>query len=545
MMLPVKEGAPARLGEHLILMPLARGKHSRVFVARGAPHITARKPIALKQLETPFDAGALKRGQLLMAYESPFFPRIYEVGEAFVAMELLDGWPLSELIENRDRPFLFEDAARIMTAVLSGLVSLQALRDPLAADRVLVHRGAAPRKVMVAPDGRTKLLGFDRAGSAEGTLGYAAPEQIVAGDVGPAADVWSAAALFVELLTGMPYLPPGSVQEMRLAALDPPPLDPKRLPNDAPPRLGALLQVALDPDPLRRLPAARDFLDALLGIAPDATQPIGDVAALVGDTLWNQREKSATRIARAETMMPFHQADESFERWDDGSQVLDPTRLNPKLRARSSITEPGVVSQPIEAPAPPPPAEPDTKPLAPRPVRASAPEISVRAMPRRGSALVPASLLGALVAIGAIAGFALREPPIEVAPIADTPLPEPGATRAEVVPEPEAPPEKPAENPQEKAAPPPIKTKRPPIATPPPKTPIVETKAPPPDDVQDRIRALMNRARAVKRRAADGTKSAAIDRLLGRLVVEASARDREQRDARLLEIERELTNLEQ
>ncbi len=105
-------------------------------------------------------------------------------------------------------------AARIADAETTRQVRrvLDALADVL--DFVhrsgLVHCDVKPSNVRVTRDGRVVLLDFglarplrEAAGTFAGTLAYAAPEQL-AGDFGPAADLYALGSLVFELLAGSP-----------------------------------------------------------------------------------------------------------------------------------------------------------------------------------------------------------------------------------------------------------------------------------------------------------------------------------------------------
>ena len=90
--------------------------------------------------------------------------------------------------------------------------------------QLIVHRDLKPSNVIVTPEGEPKLLDFGIAGlldDGEGvdsdltrqtgrglTLGYAAPEQILGGPIGTAADVFSLGVMLFELISGdLPFAP--------------------------------------------------------------------------------------------------------------------------------------------------------------------------------------------------------------------------------------------------------------------------------------------------------------------------------------------------
>src|SRR5689334_1595013 len=113
---------------------------------------------------------------------------------AAIVLELVDGEPLNEVIARARR--IDEVAAAAITAQIAH--ALQA-----AHDRGLVHRDVKPANVLLAPDGRARLVDFGIAralddressltvpGTIMGTLRYMAPEQLNDGAADRATDVF-------------------------------------------------------------------------------------------------------------------------------------------------------------------------------------------------------------------------------------------------------------------------------------------------------------------------------------------------------------------
>ena len=128
-----------------------------------------------------------------------------EAGELFVAMELLEGEPLAARIARG--AFALTEAIDIAIPVLDALGALHACG--------VVHRDLKPSNIFLTPHG-IKLLDFGLArpnavdvelttpGTLVGTPRYMAPEQWVASDVGPQADLFACGAIIFEMLTGRP-----------------------------------------------------------------------------------------------------------------------------------------------------------------------------------------------------------------------------------------------------------------------------------------------------------------------------------------------------
>jgi serine/threonine-protein kinase len=100
---------------------------------------------------------------------------------------------------------------------------------------------------------------------ASGTLRYMPPEQHYGGSV-RASDVYALGVCLYEMATGHPPFPAGSVDEliaMKRARRFPPP---STLLPGLPKEFDLLIAAALEPDPGRRVPSARELLELLDGL---------------------------------------------------------------------------------------------------------------------------------------------------------------------------------------------------------------------------------------------------------------------------------------
>ena len=144
----------------------------------------------------------------------PNICQIYEIGEdngrLFIAMELLEGEVLSDLLQRG--PLSAAQAVPIGLGILAALSALHA--------RSIVHRDLKPSNVFLTSHG-VKLLDFGlarpeleesintvtgvtRAGMVLGTPRYMAPEQAVGGAVDARSDLFAAGAILFEMLAGRP-----------------------------------------------------------------------------------------------------------------------------------------------------------------------------------------------------------------------------------------------------------------------------------------------------------------------------------------------------
>ncbi|MEU8395065.1 serine/threonine-protein kinase [Nonomuraea sp. NPDC048892] len=166
-------------------------------------------PVAVKHLSAPLrqdpDFVARFRAEALLIKEidSPHTARVLDYLEdgddAVIVMELVDGVTLRRLLahEGATGP---EAALVVLKGALLGLAE--------AHRHGVVHRDFKPENVMITQDGDSKLVDFGVAArfgeNAElaGTPPYMAPEQWDDAPAGAATDVYAAALVFYECLTG-------------------------------------------------------------------------------------------------------------------------------------------------------------------------------------------------------------------------------------------------------------------------------------------------------------------------------------------------------
>ena len=185
----------------------------------------------------------MEEGHTCLRLIHPNILRVYESAQAeegtpYIVMELLEGVPLSAYTANGGRVPL-PQAITILQGILAGLAAAHA--------QGIVHRDLKPENVFLAREAsgqfQIKLLDFGiakvmdaaggmgsrtRTGALLGTPAYMSPEQIKdPRSVDPRSDLWSAAVMTWEMLTGRVAFP-APTEYARLGAvmtLNPDPLD--------------------------------------------------------------------------------------------------------------------------------------------------------------------------------------------------------------------------------------------------------------------------------------------------------------------------------
>jgi serine/threonine protein kinase len=197
-----------KLGKYLILGELGRGAGGVVYRARDPilNRLVALKTITTGLAEFPdllqrFYQEAQSAGGL----QHPNIVTIYDLGDEagipYIAMELLEGESLDQLIGRRIP----------LPVPLKLTYALQACRAfDYAHKRGIIHRDIKPDNIMLTKDGTVKVVDFGIArvletsktqtGMLLGTFAYMSPEQYHGEHADARSDIWSFGVLLYELL---------------------------------------------------------------------------------------------------------------------------------------------------------------------------------------------------------------------------------------------------------------------------------------------------------------------------------------------------------
>jgi serine/threonine protein kinase/tetratricopeptide (TPR) repeat protein len=215
----------------------------------------------------------------LAALSHPNIVTIYAVeqcdGRRFLSMELIDGEPLSALIPPEGLPL-----ERVVDLALPVVDALAA-----AHQRGVTHRDVKPANIVVARDGRVKVLDFGvatlvpgsrKASRAElrtwggsplpgaaGTLAYMSPEQVTGDATDPRSDLFSLGSVLFEMATGHRPFDARTPVELIATILRDPPDPPTRWNPNLPDVLVRVITTCLEKDPKRRPASALDVRRAL------------------------------------------------------------------------------------------------------------------------------------------------------------------------------------------------------------------------------------------------------------------------------------------
>ena len=275
---------PPAVGRFKPLRSLGQGAQATVWLAHD-PRLD--REVALKVLTQAVDRASVDAwlyearavSRLTHPNIVPVFEADIEAGQTYMVFEYVPGGTLTERLRQRGR-LPAREAVTLMLGILDGLHA--------AHQAGVVHRDLKPSNILIGSTGRPKVMDFGIAGRVAaggtaarpnrivGTPGYISPEAARGDAPSPVMDVFAAAVMLSEMLSGqrLNYDPDPwrAVRRAMEQTLDPP----ADLGPDSDDALRAVLLRGLARESAQRWSDAKAFHDALAawlhpaGEAPDA-----------------------------------------------------------------------------------------------------------------------------------------------------------------------------------------------------------------------------------------------------------------------------------
>ena len=284
-----------RLGPYEIVAPLGAGGMGEVYRARD---IRLDRSVAVKVLPAEFASHAEWRARFereaktISALSHPHICALYDVGDDYIVMELLEGDTLEQRLQKGT--LTIEQVVRIGIDVADALDK--------AHRHGIVHRDLKPGNVMLTrsgaklldfglakstepivqhADGRTMTRALTAEGTIVGTFHYMPPEQVEGREADARSDIFAFGATLYEMLTGRRAFAGDTGAKVIAAILagEPPPISEQR--PATPPALDRLVRTCLAKDPDERWQTAHDVMLQLRGMFEGGSTPSAAIAAPV------------------------------------------------------------------------------------------------------------------------------------------------------------------------------------------------------------------------------------------------------------------------
>lgn len=303
------------VGKYRIAEQIGEGGMGMVYRAE---HIVLGSPAAIKMLLPRWTqhrqvvdrfftearaASAIRHVGIVQVFDSGLLPN----GQAYIAMELLEGMSLGDLLD-RERSLPPALASAICCQILAALDAAHVVgvihRDLKPDNIQLVHDASAPAslRVKLLDFGIAKLLqdsvaaagggrrAATRGGVLLGTPAYMSPEQCRAGNVDARSDLYATGCILFEMLTGAPPFDGETGPDIVAKHLHDAPPKLRSINASLPVEMEQLITRMLAKDPAQRAPSAawslatleRVPLDAIEQLPPMLPPPVPRRAASVG-----------------------------------------------------------------------------------------------------------------------------------------------------------------------------------------------------------------------------------------------------------------------
>lgn len=237
-----------------------------------------------------------KESQAAAGLQHPNIVNVYDVGKEgniyFIVMELIDGRPLSDIIEENG-PLDYKNVIEIGKQVAAAL--------SLAHKNHIIHRDVKPHNIMITKDGVAKLADFgiakaiststivnkDDGGQVMGSVHYFSPEQARGKYVDEKSDVYSLGIVLYEMLTGEVPFDGENPVEIALMHINEDIKPPSQIVDNVPPALEKIILKATDKYQTNRYDNAEVMFEDLNNV-DFLSKKIGDNILMEGA---NRRKK--------------------------------------------------------------------------------------------------------------------------------------------------------------------------------------------------------------------------------------------------------------
>jgi eukaryotic-like serine/threonine-protein kinase len=311
------------IGRYVLFGEIASGGMATVHFGRLSGPVGFSRTVAIKRLHPQFAKDpefvrmfldeARLAGRIRHPNVVPTLDVVATEGEIFLVMEYVQGESLSRLVRalrgtgERMPP---DVCVSIVAGALHGLHAAHEAKDEDGRPLEIVHRDVSPQNVLVGVDGVARVLDFGvakaagrlqttREGQIKGKVSYMAPEQLHGGGVARQTDIYAAAVVLWEVLTGRRLFEGDNEAMVLIKALEGKVTPPSRVVFDLSAAFDDVIARGVARDPALRFQTARDMAIALEKCWRMASP--SEVGAWVERIAGEELHKRAAQIAEVES----------------------------------------------------------------------------------------------------------------------------------------------------------------------------------------------------------------------------------------------------
>lgn len=317
-----------RAGRYELLDTIASGGMATVYLGRAVGAGGFERLVAIKTMhphlsnEPDFVAMFLDEARLAARIRHPNVVGTIDIQQdeqgLLLVMDYIEGPSMSQILRalgKQKKSLPLDITLRIMLDVLAGLHAAHELCGSNGEPLNVVHRDVSPQNILVGTDGIARIMDFGvaraesriattRGGDAKGKITYMAPEQALQKEMDRRVDVYAAALVFWELLTGRRLLRGDNDMVIMNLIFHGNHAAPHEVNDSVPRELSDVVMRGIERDRDNRYPTTAAFADAVdqvvralhLSVASPKT-----VGAFVRDL---NLHKSASDVASASRPLP-------------------------------------------------------------------------------------------------------------------------------------------------------------------------------------------------------------------------------------------------
>jgi serine/threonine-protein kinase len=336
-----ERSGPTRIDRYELYDEIASGGMAAVHLGRLVGNAGFGRTVAIKRLHphlakeqefvTMLTDEARVAGRIGHPNIVPTLDIVAANGELFLVMEYVPGLTLSALMKQAQ---MFGDrvplnvAASIMVGVLHGLHAVHEARDERGQPLEVVHRDVSPQNILVGTDGVPRVLDFGiakaagrlhttRDGQLKGKLGYMSPEQLGGRSVDRRTDIYAAAVVLWEVLTGERLFEGDDAAAVFGLVMQKQVAPPSSVVPGLPAEIDEAVLRGLEREPARRYAHARDMALVLENsIEMARASAVGEWVTMLGEEQLHQRARMVGDIEAHKSRAVTSVISRTFDRPD-------------------------------------------------------------------------------------------------------------------------------------------------------------------------------------------------------------------------------------